>query len=120
MHTKHETPNTQQEALAVYTVIVQAGKKGLRCPDADSAAQAFHAADAGDRPFVMVNKGNDARVIACTKRDKDGACVKTFVTTAIDGGALEQAYLAQDGASLTMRIYPKAQATLPQRRGMPA
>ncbi|MES2126144.1 MAG: hypothetical protein V4463_02640 [Pseudomonadota bacterium] len=120
MHTKHATPNTQQEALSVYTVIVQAGKKGLRCPDADSAAQAFHAAEASDRPFVMVNKGNDARVIACTRRNKDGVCVKTFVTTAIDGGALEQAYLAQSDVGHTLHTYPKAPAAPPLRRGMPA
>jgi hypothetical protein len=80
------------ESGLVYIVITQAGKKGIRCADANDAARVFHAANEEQRPFVMLSKGTNTWVVASTRRSADGAYARQLAHHAIDRGALSRAF----------------------------
>jgi hypothetical protein len=94
MENTHRGAGGQQhadESGLVYIVITQAGKKGIRCADANDAARLFHAADEEQRPFVMLSKGRGTWVVASTRRNADGRYARLLAHLTSDGGALARA-----------------------------
>lgn len=107
METTHPRAGGMQhadESGLVYIVITQAGKKGIRCADANDAARVFHAANQEQRPFIMLSKGSNTWVVASTRRNADGVYARQLAHHALDRGALSRAfdYL---GASYSMRFH---------------
>lgn len=84
---------------ATYIVVHKAGCKGCEFTDVAAAAGAFHAARAEDHPFVILNRGDTACVVADTRATGLPRVPHKYVVFACDDqGRFKHAFHAATGA----------------------